>query len=415
VLQNSTGSVHSDSPGSKPSWLPVILLELANLTSGLGNAVVLVAVPWLVLEVTDSPAFTGIVAGTSAFAALIMSPLAGWWVDHVGRRTVSVISDILSAVSVAAIPVISLLGEITPPLILVLAALGAAFDPAGYTARRTLLVEAALASRMGQERLNGIHEGIFAIGFTLGPLIGAVAIGAIGAAQSFWIPFLLFAVAAVAILLMRTTPASLPTPSSGTVGWRGVTRGFVVLWKDGPLRLTFLGALVLAAIYLPSESVILPTYFEARNEPGSLGLVIAALAGGSTVGSFAYGWISARMNTPTMLRLMMVGTALSIIPMALLPPLPVLLTAGFFLGLFWGPLNPLMTTLVQKRVSPEEQGRVFGVQLSVWYAAPPLGMVVVGYSVETLGISTTYLALATLLSATALAILLSRSVRQLDA
>jgi predicted MFS family arabinose efflux permease len=214
---------------------------------------------------------------------------------------------------------------------------------------------------------------------------------------------------------MRTTPASLPTPSSGTVGWRGVTRGFVVLWKDGPLRLTFLGALVLAAIYLPSESVILPTYFEARNEPGSLGLVIAALAGGSTVGSFAYGWISARMNTPTMLRLMMVGTALSIIPMALLPPLPVLLTAGFFLGLFWGPLNPLMTTLVQKRVSPEEQGRVFGVQLSVWYAAPPLGMVVVGYSVETLGISTTYLALATLLAATALAILFSRSVRQLDA
>ena len=111
------------SPGSKQSWLPVILLELANLTSALGNAVVLVGVPWLVLEVTGSPAFTGIVAGTSAFAALIMSPLAGWWVDHVGRRTVSVISDILSALSVAAIPTIALVGEITPPLILVLAAL----------------------------------------------------------------------------------------------------------------------------------------------------------------------------------------------------------------------------------------------------------------------------------------------------
>ncbi len=395
------------------SWLPVILLELANLTSGLGNAVVLVSVPWLALEITDSPGFTGIVAGACAFTALIMSPLAGWWVDHVGRRAVSIISDLLSAVAVAGIPLIALGGHLTPAWLLLLAAFGAAFDPAGYTARRTLLVNAAQASGMDQNRLNGIHEGIFAIGFTLGPLVAAVAIGAIGAAQSFWISFFLFAIAAGAILAMPVPRSPVRTDSSGTVGWHGVTRGFVVLWRDAPLRLTFLGALVLAAIYLPSESVILPTYFESRNEPGGLGLVIAALAGGSTIGSFAYGWISARLPTPTLLRLMMVGTALSIIPMALLPPLPVLLTAGFFLGLFWGPLNPLMTTLVQKRVSPEEQGRVFGVQLSVWYAAPPLGMVLVGYSVETFGIAATYLALAALLSLTALAFLFSRSVRAL--
>jgi hypothetical protein len=40
--------------------------------------------------------------------------------------------------------------------------------------------------------------------------------------------------------------------------------------------------------------------------------------------------------------------------MALLPPLPLLATAAFFLGFFWGPLNPLITTLIQQRVPVDQ-------------------------------------------------------------
>jgi MFS family permease len=109
----------------------------------------------------------------------------------------------------------------------------------------------------------------------------------------------------------------------------------------------------------------------------------------------------------------MIGTAVSILPMAFLPPLPILLGAGFLLGFFWGPFNPLMTTLVQDRVPADEQGRVFGVQLSVFYAAPPLGMIIVGYTVETWGVATTYLILAGTLAITSIAVLFARSVRQL--
>jgi macrolide resistance protein len=109
----------------------------------------------------------------------------------------------------------------------------------------------------------------------------------------------------------------------------------------------------------------------------------------------------------------MIGTAVSILPMAFLPPLPILMAAGFLLGFFWGPFNPLMTTLVQDRVPADQQGRVFGVQLSVFYAAPPLGMLIVGYTVETWGVSVTYLVLAGTLAVTSIAVLFARSVRQL--
>ena len=45
---------------------PVLFLEAANLTSGLGNAVVMLAFPWLVLQETGSAAAAGAVAAISA-------------------------------------------------------------------------------------------------------------------------------------------------------------------------------------------------------------------------------------------------------------------------------------------------------------------------------------------------------------
>jgi predicted MFS family arabinose efflux permease len=102
---------------------------------------------------------------------------------------------------------------------------------------------------------------------------------------------------------------------------------------------------------------------------------------------------------------------MSIVPMAFLPPLPILAVAGFFLGLFWGPFNPLMSTLIQQRVPADQQGRVFGVQTAVFYAAPPLGMVLTGLSVESYGVRTTYMVLAAILSVTSILALLTKSLR----
>jgi len=106
-----------------------------------------------------------------------------------------------------------------------------------------------------------------------------------------------------------------------------------------------------------------------------------------------------------------IGVAVSIIPMAFLPPLPILVVAGFLLGLFWGPFNPLMSTLIQQRVAADQQGRVFGVQTAVFYAAPPLGMVLAGLSVESYGVSDTYIVLAAILSVTSILALLTKSLR----
>ena len=375
----------------------------------------MIIIPWLILERTDSPAFAGLVAAISALPGILVSPIGGWMVDHIGRRTVSVGADLLSSLSVAAFPIVAATFGLSNPSILLIAVLGAAFDPAGYTARKTLLTDVAKASDADLNHLNGIHDGIMGVAWILGPAVGAGLIASVGAVNSFWVSAALFIIAALAISFLRVGDAAKESretaEASGAETDSSMRVGIKTLWDDKVLRMLSVALLIIAAVYLPTEAVVLPTYFEDVDNPSGLGFVISALAAGSAVGSFGYGWISARMKRKTLIRLILLGSAVSIIPMAFLPPLSVLMLAGFLLGLSWGPYSPLISTLVQQRVPAHLQGRVFGVQTAVFYAAPPLGMVLAGLAVESYGIKTTYIVLAGVLSVTSIFVLLTRALR----
>jgi MFS family permease len=393
----------------------VFLLQLSNFASGLGNSIVMITIPWLILERTDSPAFAGVVVAVSALPGLLISPVGGWMVDHLGRRAVSIGADILSSLSVMSFPIVAATIGLSNASIMALAFIGAIFDPAGYTARKTLLVDVSKASKIDQDKLNGIHDGILGVAWVFGPAVGAWLISAVGAINSFWVVAGLFMLAAIAIMILKVDDSGKEArdklAASGLKGNRDLLIGFQVLWRDGLLRTITVSILILAAVYLPTESIILPTYFEKLEDPRGLGLVISALAGGSAISAFGYGWISNRFMRRTQVRMTLIGSAISIIPMSFLPPLPVLIVSAFLLGLSWGPFNPLISTLIQERVPADQHGRVFGVQTAVFYAAPPIGMVLTGLSVERFGLNDTYLILALILAFTAVVVLFTKSLR----
>jgi MFS family permease len=395
--------------------LPVVLHQLSNFSSGLGNSIVMITIPWLILERTDSPAFAGLVAAVSALPAIVVSPIGGWLVDHLGRRAVSICADLLSSLSVAAFPIAAVTFGLTNTSILLIAVVGAIFDPAGYTARKTLLSDVAKKSDTDLDRLNGIHEGFMGTAWIFGPAIGAALISTVGSINSFWVSAGLFIVAALAILFLRVGDMGQESKQTALDAGEKIDLrlrvGVKTLWNDKLLRTLSIALLILAAVYLPTEAIVLPTYFEGENNPSGLGLVISALAAGSAIGSFGYGWISKRMSKRTLIRCIMLGSAISIVPMAFLPPLPLLMAAGFLLGLAWGPYNPLVNTLVQQRIPAHLQGRVFGIQTAVFYVAPPLGMVLAGLSVENYGVNITYAFLAGVLSITSILVLLTKSLR----
>jgi MFS family permease len=316
---------------------------------------------------------------------------------------------------VSAFPIAAITFGLSNSTILAIAVVGAIFDPAGYTARKTLLADVAKASDIDLDQLNGIHEGFMGMSWIFGPAFGAALIASVGSVNSFWVPAGLFLIAALSIAFLRV--GNIGKDSKELANKMGektdarVRAGLQTLWNDKLLRTLSIAVLVLAGVYLPTEAVILPTYFENIQNPTGLGLVISALAAGSAVGAFGYGWISARIERKNLVRLILLGSALSMIPMAFLPPLPLLMAAGFFLGLAWGPFNPLISSLVQQRVPAHLHGRVFGVQTAVFYAAPPIGMLLSGLSVENYGVNFTYVVIAGILSVTSILALLTKSLR----
>ena len=126
---------------AQPSRRPIYLILFAALAAAVGNGISLIAFPWLVLQHNGSAFDASIVAGAASLPLLFSTLIAGTAVDYLGRRRVSIISDALSATTVAAVPVLAIMfghASITVGVLAVLAALGALFDPAGITARESM-------------------------------------------------------------------------------------------------------------------------------------------------------------------------------------------------------------------------------------------------------------------------------------
>ncbi len=403
-------------------WGPVGLLQVPNLLSGMSNGVVTIAVPWLVLDRTGSVAAAGLVAAVSALPGIVAAPLSGWAVDHFGRRIVSIISDLLSAVSVAAIPIVAFFTDLNLAWIIGLAMLGAVFDPAGYTARKALIPDVAEASHMSVTRLNGIHEGVFSVGWVIGPLVGSLLIATLGAVSAFWVPFVLFLISALLIVFLHVGDAGQDAKAAREEAgeehpsaWQNAVLGVKIIWNDHALRALIIAVTILGSIYLPTEAVLLPAHFIAIDQPQSLGLVLAALSAGTIIGAFGYGWLSQRVSRLNIARAVLVATIVFYLPIALLPPLPLLVVAGFAIGLAWGPMQPLMNTVVQRRVEPDAQGRVYGIQTALFYALPPVFMLATGVIAERTGVMPVLIGLWVLMTIVALGVLLVKSIHDIDA
>ena len=370
------------------------LLQVTNALSGVSNGVVMITVPWIVLELTGSAAKAGLLAALSSLPGIVVSPVVGGLIDRFGRRAVSIFSDVMSMLSVLMFLVVDAVADLTYLWILVIAVIGACFDPAGYTARKALIPNAATASGINIDAANGRHEGIFAIGWMVGPAIGSACINWSGPMLGFAVTAGTFALASLAVLFMRVDDEHGKTVAHIEDGHQpfltSLREGFDVLTKDKPLFALAIGFMFLSGLYMPIDTVIFPTYFESINDPTGLGILFAALAAGMVLGSFSYGWLAARFSASMLLRLVMLVSTMSLLPLVFLPPTWLFAVLGFFAGLSWGPFNPLWNSIVQKRVAPEMQGRVYGLQMSLLYAAPPLGQLLVGTSVDKFGLQPTF-------------------------
>jgi H+ antiporter protein len=397
---------------------PAILIFFATLMATAGTGISIVAFPWLALQHHDSARDASLVAAAMTLPLVLSTLVAGSAVDFFGRRRVSLVSDSLSCTAVATVPLIAWLfgaGAINVPELALLAFLSAGFDPAGTTARQSMLPEAAARASWSLDRTNSVYEAILNLAYIVGPGIGGLMIATVGGVNTMWVTAICFGLSFLAIGALRLEGIGRPHRATRPQGlMSGIGEGTRFVWNLRVLRTLGLIDLIVTALYLPMESVLFPKYFSDHHQPAQLGWALMALGAGGVVGALGYSVLSryTRRRTAVLTATLTFGVATAGI--AFLPPLPVILVLCAVTGLVYGPIQPIYNYVMQTRAPHHLRGRVVGVMTGLMYAAGPLGLLVAGPLTDAAGLKVAFLVLAVPILVIGLVACGLPSLRELD-
>ena len=395
--------------------LPFYAILGANAISMQGNALAQLALPWFVLATTGSAAKTGITAAFGLLPLILSGFFGGTIVDRLGHKRASVIADLASLVAVALIPLLYGLGLLSFGLLLALVFLGALLDAPGATARAALVPELIALGRLRPERANTAHEVIESGAQFAGPILAGLLIAALGPATVLWFDAATFLISAllVAVAVPTLHIDASEQPANGYLA--DLTAGVRFVLHDPPIRSIFVSATVISFLFSPLFGVVLPFYIKTTYESATgLGLIIGAFGGGGVLGALVYAAGAHRLPR----RATFVGGVFAIcggfIALTPLPPLPLMIAAFFLAGLLSGPNGPLIPTILQERTPPALRGRVFGATTAIGYAGAPLGVLVAGALLQTVGVQSVLIGSAVIFSVVALALAFDRGLYVLD-
>jgi MFS family permease len=101
-------------------------------------------------------------------------------------------------------------------------------------------------------------------------------------------------------------------------------------------------------------------------------------------------------------------------PIALTDTFPVIVAALFVMGASIGPISPLVMTILHERIPAELRGRVFGAMAAIASGTVPLGIVIVGFTIEGIGLRSTLITLAVAYLAMAATAFVNPAFRQIE-
>ena len=401
--------------------IPLIALFTSEAISVTGNVMALIAIPWFVLEQSGSAALTGIVAFFTTLATVVASFFGGTLVDRLGFRRMSVVSDVASGLSIAAIPVLNwTMGGIDAWLLIALVFVGALLDAPGAAARSSMLPDLAEISGTPLERATGLSQAIRRGATMLGAPIGGALILLVGTDGVLIVDAVSFGVSAALVGLLtpvvRHAAADPATDAAARPGYLAdLAAGLRFLWGDRLARAIVATIMLTNFLDAPIFAVILPVYVrEVYGSAVQLGVLMGAFGAAALVSSLVFGAIGPRLPRRLTFGLSFVVVGIPFWILALAPSFPLAVGASVLAGVAAGPINPIISTVMYERVPAEMRGRVIGPLAAGAWVAMPAGMLVAGFVSETFGVIPTLTGIAAAYLVVTATIFINPAMREMD-
>jgi MFS family permease len=350
------------------------LFFVGQLVSQAGTWMEMIAVTWVVLQLTDSGVALGLVAAARFAPVLLLGPWGGVLSDRLDRHRLMLTTQACFAALSAALALLVALDRVDLWSLygstLIFGILTAMDSPA----RRALVTE--LVEPEDIANAVGLNSALMTGARTIGPTIAGAMLAGPGASWCFIANALSYLVIIGNLLRMDH---SLFHPGPVVAKAKGQLReGFVYVWRTPELLLPMILATVIGTLAF-NYQVTLPLFAERtlHGDASTFTWLYATMSLGSVCGALTV----ARRRDMSVGFLVTGGFAMAVATVALsfAPNTPLALAAAVPLGFTSLMLISGTNATVQLKADPAMRGRVLALVTMVFMGSTPIGGPIVGW------------------------------------
>ena len=347
-----------------------------------------VALSWLVLELTDSPFYVGLVDALTFLPVLFFSLYAGALADRVSKRRMVMATQTGAMVLASALAAFVLTDTVTIWHVIVVAAgigTAMAFD---IPARQSFIVE-----MVGKEDLTNaiaLNSSAFNGTRVVGSAIAGLLIAGVGIAICFVINGVTYLPMIAALALMRLPPHT--TSAERSSAWSNIKAGFRYVVSESRVRGVIVNIALLSVFGLPVLT-LLPVV--ARDVLGlgavAYGTMMSAVGVGAVSGALSIAAFGHRLHRGRLLARSSFAFGLIVVLFALTRSYPLALGLLALIGFAFLTTTVLSNTLLQTIAPDELRGRVIAFYAFAFVGFAPFGGLLGGAAAERFGTTPTLL------------------------
>jgi MFS family permease len=341
-----------------------------------------IAQGWLVLQLTNSPLYVGLVSALGSLGVLLFTLYAGVVADRSDKRRTVIITQSLSMVQAFLLAGLVWSGHVTVGNVMALAAFLGVVSAFDIPTRQSFIVE-----MVGKEDLMNaiaLNTSVFNLTRVLGPVVAGLLIGPLGVAVCFFLNGVSYLAVIASLLAMRLTP-HIPRPTQLTA-WQGFREVLTYLRGDRRVFTLVVLTAIISVFGFPFL-VLMPVFARdvLRAGAAGYGVLTASVGVGAVVGALGVAILSRRIpKGPTLIA---AGTTFGLL-VALFTasrtfPLSVALLA--LVGCAMIVNNALTNTMLQTLVPDGLRGRVMGFYSFMFVGMAPIGAFQAGAFAERFG------------------------------
>ncbi len=401
--------------------------------SMLGDQFTLIALPWLVLQMTGDTLVLGTVLALVSVPRALFILIGGALVDRHSPKQVLMVTKYANLVLLGMLASLVLTGGLALWMVYALSlgiGLATAFSIPAGTAMMPHVV-----ARHQLQAANGISLGLRQLTMFLGPLLAgllialfgdgapgggtAVRANATGIGIAFALDALSFALSAWTMAQVRTREAPPPAAAPQAV-LTSVGQGLAHFWRDSELRTCFLYWSAVALFIMGPIHIAVPVLASSTPQLGAaaFGTMLGAHGAGTLLGMIASG-MAPRLRIGSLGMTILAFDAVIgalFVPMGLITAVWQGSALMLAIGLLGGFMQVRVFTWIQQRVPPALLGRAMSLFMFIFMGLAPVSAAVTGWVMKSVTLVQLFAASGgTLVVLAALALALTPMRRVTDA